>query len=82
MTNHLTIVTKVIVEECRLGGQILCDHTMAIFHQVYVDIHALQLVKSMDTLHLVVVFENVNDGLPNTEKCMKDWCEKYTSKKR
>jgi len=29
----------------------------------------------------MVVFENVNDGLFNAKKCMKDWCEKYTSKK-
>jgi hypothetical protein len=54
---------------------------MAILHQVYADIHALRLVKSMDTLHLAIVFEKVNDGLPNTKKCMKDWREKYTSKK-
>jgi hypothetical protein len=40
MTNHLPIA-KAIVKECQLGGQILCDHTMATHHQVYVDIHAL-----------------------------------------
>jgi hypothetical protein len=80
LTNHSVIVTWVIAEECQLGGQILCDHTMAILHQMYVDIHAL--TKSMDTLHLMVVFEKVNDGHPDTKKCMKDWCEKYTFKKR
>jgi hypothetical protein len=31
MTNHLRIA-RVIVEECQLGGQILCDHTMTILH--------------------------------------------------
>jgi hypothetical protein len=29
VTNHLAIV-KVIAKECQLGGQIFCDHTMAI----------------------------------------------------
>jgi hypothetical protein len=43
-----------------LGGQIICDHTMVILHQVYVVIHALRLVKSMDTLHLTILFEKVN----------------------
>ncbi len=36
------------MEECQLGAQILCDHTTFILHQVHADIHALQLVKSMD----------------------------------
>jgi hypothetical protein len=27
----------------------------------------------MDTLHPTFVFEKINDGLPNIEKCMKDW---------
>jgi hypothetical protein len=36
MTNQLVIV-KAIAKECQLGGQILCDHTMVILHQVYVD---------------------------------------------
>jgi len=31
ITNHLAIA-RVIVEECQLGGQILCDHTMTILH--------------------------------------------------
>jgi hypothetical protein len=35
----------------------------------------------MDTLHPTFVFEKMNDSLPNIEKCMKDWYEKYTSKK-
>jgi hypothetical protein len=71
VTNHLVII-KAIVEECQLGGQTICDHTTAIFHQMYVDIHALYLVKSMDTFHLMVMFEKVNDGIFNIEKCMKD----------
>jgi hypothetical protein len=71
MTNHLMII-KAIAEECQLGGQIICDHTTTTLHRVYVDIHALQLVKSMDTFHLMVVFEKVNDHLFNIEKCMKD----------
>ncbi len=40
MTKHL-MITKAIAKECQLGGQIICDHTIATFHQVYVDIHAL-----------------------------------------
>jgi hypothetical protein len=80
MTNHLVIV-KAIVKECQLGGQILCDHIMVIHHRVYANIHALWLDKFMDTFHLVVGFEKLNDGFPNIEKCMKDWYEKYTSKK-
>ncbi len=51
-----------------MGAQILYDCTTSILHQVHEDIHALQLIKSMDTFHLVVVFEKVNDGLLNTEK--------------
>jgi hypothetical protein len=66
------MITKAIVEECQLGGQIICDHTTTTLHWMYVNIHALQLVKSMDTFHLMVVFEKVNDGLFNIEKCMKD----------
>jgi hypothetical protein len=31
MANHLG-VAKVIVDECQLGGQILCDHTMIILY--------------------------------------------------
>ncbi len=31
MTNHFAIA-RVIVEECQLGGQILCDQTMIILH--------------------------------------------------
>jgi len=36
MTNQL-VIAKVIAKECQLGGQILCDHTILILHQVYVD---------------------------------------------
>jgi len=36
MTNQLVIV-KAIAKECQLGGQILCDHTIVILHQAYVD---------------------------------------------
>ncbi len=57
------------MEECQLNAQILCDCTTTILHQVHENIHALQLVKSMDTFHLAFVFEKVNDGLPNIEKC-------------
>jgi len=67
MTNHEAIA-KAIVEECQLGAQILCVRTTTILHQVHEDIHALQLVKSMDTFHLAIVFQKVNDGLPNIEK--------------
>jgi hypothetical protein len=58
VTNHLVII-KAIVEECQLGGQMICDHTIAILHRMYVDIHALYL----DTFHLTIMFEKVNNGI-------------------
>ncbi len=36
MTNQL-VIAKSIAKECHLGGQIFCDHTTVILHQVYVD---------------------------------------------
>ncbi len=75
------IVAKAIVEECQLAGQLVCDDTMTILHKIYANIHALQLVKTMDFLHPRVVFEKVNDGCPNIEKWMKYWCEKFICKK-
>ncbi len=36
MTNQL-VIAKAIAKDCQLGGQIICDRTTIIFHQVYVD---------------------------------------------
>ncbi len=36
MKNQL-MIAKAIANECQLGGQILCDHTIVILHQVYAD---------------------------------------------
>lgn len=80
MKDHL-IVANAIVEECQLAWQLFCDDTTTILHKIYADIHALRLVKTMDFLHPRVVFEKVDDGCPNIEKWMKDWCEKFICKK-
>jgi len=82
MTSYLTI-TKAIIEECQVGKQMFCDHPMTILHKMYVDIHALRVhYDTMDVIHSNVIFEKVDDSLPNVEKQIKDWVEKYASAKQ
>jgi hypothetical protein len=68
MTSYLTI-TKAIIEECQVGKQVFCDHPMTILHKMYVDIHAFCVnYDNMDAIHSDVIFEKIDDNLPNVEK--------------